>query len=71
VLIIYVWCAALAVAGYTVRWAGGPFKVVALVALFVITGFMAYWLGLFEAVQHPEDSDAPKVREGRRHQTSK
>jgi UDP-GlcNAc:undecaprenyl-phosphate/decaprenyl-phosphate GlcNAc-1-phosphate transferase len=71
VLIIYVWCAALAVAGYTVRWAGGPFKVVALVALFVITGFMAYWLGLFEAVQHPEDSDAPKVREGRRHPTSK
>jgi UDP-GlcNAc:undecaprenyl-phosphate GlcNAc-1-phosphate transferase len=71
VLIIYVWCAALAVAGYTVRWAGGPFKVVALVALFVITGFMAYWLGLFEAVQHPEDMDAPKVREGRRHQTSK
>ena len=71
VLIIYVWCAALAVAGYTVRWAGGPFKVVALVALFVITGFMAYWLGLFEAVQHPEDLDAPKVREGRRHQTSK
>lgn len=71
VLIIYVWCAALAVAGYTVRWAGGPFKVVALVALFVITGFMAYWLGLFEAVQHPEDLDAPKAREGRRHQTSK
>ncbi len=71
VLIIYVWCAALAVAGYTVRWAGGPFKVVAFVALFVITGFMAYWLGLFEAVQHPEDMDAPKAREGRRHQTSK
>jgi UDP-GlcNAc:undecaprenyl-phosphate GlcNAc-1-phosphate transferase len=71
VLIIYVWCAALAVAGYTVRWAGGPFKVVALVALFVITGFMAYWLGLFEAVQHPEDLDAPKSREGRRHPTSK
>ncbi len=29
VLIIYVWCAALAVGGYTVRWVGGPFKVVA------------------------------------------
>ena len=45
VLIIYVWCAALAVGGYTVSWAGGPFKVVAFVALFVVTGFMAYWLG--------------------------
>ena len=28
VLIIYVWWVALAVGGYTVRWAAGPFKVV-------------------------------------------
>jgi UDP-GlcNAc:undecaprenyl-phosphate GlcNAc-1-phosphate transferase len=71
VLIIYVWCAALAVGGYTVRWVGGPFKAVAFVSLFVITGFMAYWLGLFEAVQRPEDLQAPKLREGRRGRASK
>ena len=55
VLIIYVWCVALAIGGYTVRWAAGPFKAIAFLALFVVTGFMAYWLGLFEAVQHPEE----------------
>ncbi len=71
VLIIYVWCAALAVGGYTVRWVGGPFKVVAFVALFVITGFMAYWLGLFEAVHHPEDAVDAKSTEGRRRRPSK
>jgi UDP-GlcNAc:undecaprenyl-phosphate GlcNAc-1-phosphate transferase len=71
VLIIYVWCVALAVAGYTVRWAAGPFKAVAFVSLFVITGFMAYWLGLFEAVQHPEEDSGPKMREGRRRRPSK
>jgi len=71
VLIIYVWCVALAVGGYTVRWAGGPFKVVAFGSLFVITGFMAYWLGLFEAVQHPDDLREPKSREGGSRRTSK
>ena len=71
VLIIYVWCVALAVGGYTVRWAGGPFKVAAFLALFVITGFMAYWLGLFEAVQHPDDFSEPKSREGGRRRPSK
>ena len=49
VLIIYVWCAALAVGGYAVRWSAGPVKVLSAVLLFGITGFMAYWLGLFEA----------------------
>jgi UDP-GlcNAc:undecaprenyl-phosphate GlcNAc-1-phosphate transferase len=71
VLIIYVWCVALAVGGYTVRWAGGPFKIVAFAALFVITGFMAYWLGLFEAVQHPEDASEPRSRAGRQRKPSK
>ena len=51
VLIIYVWCAALAVGGYAVRWSPGPIRAVAFIALFAITGFMAYWLGLFESVQ--------------------
>jgi UDP-GlcNAc:undecaprenyl-phosphate/decaprenyl-phosphate GlcNAc-1-phosphate transferase len=63
VLIIYVWCIALAAAGYAVRWAAGPIKAVALVALFAITGFMAYWLGLFEAVHLSED-DACVTSEG-------
>jgi UDP-GlcNAc:undecaprenyl-phosphate GlcNAc-1-phosphate transferase len=71
VLIIYVWCAALAVGGYTVRWVGGPFKIVAFVSLFVITGFMAYWLGLFEAVHRPEDASESKSREGSRRKPSK
>ena len=60
VLIIYVWCAALAVGGYAVRWSPGPIRAVAFVSLFAITGFMAYWLGLFEAVHqsNPGGDDA-------------
>lgn len=54
VLIIYVWCAALAVGGYAVRWSPGPIRVIAFVALFAVTGFMTYWLGLFEAVLQSE-----------------
>jgi len=55
VLIIYAWCIALAVGGYTVRWSTGPVKWIAFISLFAVTGIMAYWLGLFEAVQHPDD----------------
>jgi UDP-GlcNAc:undecaprenyl-phosphate GlcNAc-1-phosphate transferase len=54
VLIIYVWCAALAAGGYAVRYAAGPVKLFAFVTLFGVTSFMTYWLGLFEAV-HPDD----------------
>jgi len=64
VLIIYVWCIALAVGGYAVRWAAGPIKLIAVVALFAITGIMAYWLGLFDAVHVADDShsvSAPTV----------
>jgi len=61
VLIIYVWCIALAVGGYAVRWSAGPVKWIAFIALFAITGIMAYWLGLFEAV-HAADADDPKGR---------
>jgi len=56
VLIIYVWCVALAVGGYAIRWSAGPVKAVAFVALFAVTGFMAYWLGLFEAVYLGDDA---------------
>ena len=56
VLIIYVWSIALALGGYAVRYAPGLFKVLTFASLFVITGFMAYWLGLFEAASHAEDA---------------
>jgi len=71
VLIIYVWCIALAVGGYTLRWAGGPFKIAAFAALFVVTGFMAYWLGLFEAAYHPDEESSGRLPEGKRARTSK
>lgn len=54
VLIIYVWSSALALGGYAVRYAPGVFKVVAVLVLFVITAFMAHWLGLYEAAHHHE-----------------
>jgi len=63
VLIIYAWCIALAVGGYTVRWSNGPVKWVAFIALFAVTGIMAYWLGLFEAV-HAADDDAGTPNDG-------
>jgi UDP-GlcNAc:undecaprenyl-phosphate GlcNAc-1-phosphate transferase len=65
VLIIYAWCIALAVGGYTVRWSAGPVRWVAFLALFAVTGTMAYWLGLFEAVHQAED-DGNLSRMGRR-----
>ena len=55
VLIIYVWCIALALGGYAVRWSAGPIKAVAFIALFAVTGFMTYWLGLFEAAHLADD----------------
>jgi len=58
VLIIYAWCIALAVGGYTVRWSTGPVKWIAFISLFAVTGIMAHWLGLFEAVHH---ADADEV----------
>lgn len=57
VLIIYAWCIALAVGGYAVRWSDGPVKWVAFIALFAVTGLMAHWLGLFDAVHHADEDD--------------
>lgn len=55
VLIIYVWCTALAIGAYAVRYAPGPVKLFAVLALFGVSAGMAYWLGLFEAAhQHGE-----------------
>lgn len=56
VLIIYVWSTALAVGGYAVRYAPGPVKLFALATLFLVTAFMAYWLGLYDAAHlHDEE----------------
>lgn len=55
VIIIYVWSAALSLGGYAVRYAPGSIKLAALLALFVITAFMAYWLGLYEAAHVHDD----------------
>ena len=58
VFVIYVWSVALALGGYAIRYAAGPMKALTFLVLFVITGFMAYWLGLFEAVGHAEGDAA-------------
>lgn len=62
VLIIYAWCTALAVGGYAVRWSDGPVKWVAFIALFAVTGLMGHWLGLFDAVHHPDGEDVSADR---------
>jgi UDP-GlcNAc:undecaprenyl-phosphate GlcNAc-1-phosphate transferase len=62
VLIIYVWCIALGLGAYAIRYAPGAVRLLALVSLFAVTGGMAYWLGLFEAAHHhDEDEDAESV----------
>jgi hypothetical protein len=67
-----VWSIALAFGGYAIRYAPGPMKALTFLVLFVITGFMAYWLGLFEAVGHGEDG-APlgSRKEGSRRKVQK
>jgi len=56
VIIIYVWSIALAVGGFAMRYAPVVIKLSTFAVLAALTGFMAYWLGLFEAVhQHDED----------------
>lgn len=55
VLIIYVWSIALAVGGYSMRWSPPVFRVITLVVLAVLSGLMAYWLGLFEAAHHEDE----------------
>mgnify|MGYP001078656703 FL=1 len=55
VIIIYIWSVALAVGGYAMRWAPTVFKLVTFAVLAGLSGFMAYWLGLFEAAHHDEE----------------
>ncbi len=62
VLIIYVWSGALAVGGWAMRYAPTIIKLATFVLLAVLSGVMAYWLGLFEAAHHhaEEPRDASK-----------
>jgi UDP-GlcNAc:undecaprenyl-phosphate GlcNAc-1-phosphate transferase len=55
VLIIYVWSIALAFGGYSTRWAPPLIRLITLVALAVLSGLMAHWLGLFEAAHHEDE----------------
>jgi len=55
VLIIYAWSIALAVGGYTVRWTPPWLRIVTFIVLGVLSAFMAYWLGLFEAAHQDGD----------------
>jgi UDP-GlcNAc:undecaprenyl-phosphate GlcNAc-1-phosphate transferase len=64
VVIIYVWSIALALGGYAVRYAPGTLKALTFAMLFVITGFMAYWLGLFEAVGHVDEPRSVPKKKG-------
>lgn len=52
VLIIYAWSIALAVGAYAVRWTPPWLRIVTFVVLGVLSAFMAYWLGLFEAAHY-------------------
>ncbi len=57
VLIVYVWSAALAVGGYAMRFSPSVIRLGTFLVLAVLSGFMAYWLGIFEAAHHHEDED--------------
>ncbi len=55
-LIIYAWSIALAVGGYAIRLVPTFVKAVVFAVLAVLSGLMAYWLGLFERARVHGDS---------------
>jgi UDP-GlcNAc:undecaprenyl-phosphate GlcNAc-1-phosphate transferase len=57
VLIIYVWSTMLAIGGYAMRWAPGAYRIASFVLLAILSGFMASWLGLFEAAHHHAEEE--------------
>lgn len=60
VLIIYAWSIALAFGGFSMRWVPSLVKLLVFFVLAVLSGFMAYWLGLFEAAHeatHPHEDE--------------
>jgi hypothetical protein len=62
---IYAWSGALAISAIAMRWAPGVIKYAAFAVLAVLTGFMAYWLGLFEAAHHHVDEAGDASDTGR------
>lgn len=54
VLMVYAWSALLALGGYAIRYAPATIRTTALVGLLVVTGALAYWLGLFESAHYNE-----------------
>ncbi len=63
VLFIYIWSAALAVGGYAMRFVPTLYKLLVFVVLAVLSGFMAKWLGLFDAARAHGDEDLEDVLE--------
>jgi UDP-GlcNAc:undecaprenyl-phosphate GlcNAc-1-phosphate transferase len=55
VLIIYIWSIALAIGGYSMGWMPAIYKLLTFAVLAVLSGLMAYWLGLFEAAHHDDE----------------
>ena len=56
VLIIYAWSTALAFGAYSMRWVPSVVRLGVFAVLAVLSAFMAYWLGLFEAAHlHSEE----------------
>jgi UDP-GlcNAc:undecaprenyl-phosphate GlcNAc-1-phosphate transferase len=57
VLIIYLWSAALALGGYSMRHVPMSARVVVFLVLAALSGLMASWLGLFEKARIHGDDD--------------
>lgn len=57
VIIIYLWSAGLSAGGYALLNSPPAFRYIAFLVLAVLSGFMAYWIGLFEAAHHHGEGD--------------
>ncbi|MDO8914798.1 MAG: MraY family glycosyltransferase [Coriobacteriia bacterium] len=64
VLVIYVWSAALAAGGYSMRFVPSAFKVGVFVVLAALSALMASRLGLFDAARVHGDDRSSEVDEG-------
>lgn len=65
VLIIYAWSIALAIGAYGMRLVPSGGKLALFLILAILSGVMAYWLGLFEAAHiHGEGDDALLAEDG-------
>ena len=58
VIIIYIWSIALSIGAFAVRYAPDFVKLLTFGVLAVLSGFMAYWLGLYEAAHHHDGSSS-------------